>query len=134
MKALPKKMSYWYTKFTLKPTRNRARFTVSKNIKDVPNTVCHSQRWTVIPVFSYLHQVDKTPFCQRSPHFDGLKKISAAFALPIKLSLSQLTSSLTFPILGGGGAQQVAAWALVPAGLNQDSPFWHPTWAWKGLR
>lgn len=36
MKALPKNRLYWYTKFTLKPTRHTARFTVSKNIKDSP--------------------------------------------------------------------------------------------------
>lgn len=34
MKVLPKKMLYWYTKFTLKPTRHTARLTVSKNLKD----------------------------------------------------------------------------------------------------
>lgn len=32
-------MIYWYTKFTLKPTRYMARSTVSKNIKDAPSTV-----------------------------------------------------------------------------------------------
>lgn len=135
IEALPKRMLYWYIKFTLKPTRHMARFTVSNNIKGAPSTVCHSQRCTVIPVFSYLkHQVDKTPFCQRNPHFDGLKKISAAFVLPIKLSLCQLTSSLTFPIVGEGGAERAAAWGLVPAGLIQNTRFWHPAWAWKGLR
>lgn len=45
------------------------------------------------------------------------------FALPTKFSLSQLTSSLTFPLLEGGGAEPVSAWGLVLAGLNQDSPF-----------
>lgn len=135
MKALPKKMLYWYTKFTLKPTRYTARFTVCKNIKDPPSTVCHSQRWMVNPVFSYLKlQVGKTPFCQRNPHFGGFKKkISVAFALPIQLSLSHLTSSLTFPLLGGGGAD-LAARGLELAGWNQDSPFWQPAWGWKGLR
>lgn len=67
MKALPQKILHWYTKFTLKPTRYMTRFTVSKNIKEPPGTVCHSQRWMVNPVFSYRkHQVDKTPFCQRN--------------------------------------------------------------------
>lgn len=132
--ALPKRMLHWHIKFTLQPAGYTARFTVSNNIKGAPSTVCHSQRWTVIPVFSYLkHQVDKTSFCQRNPHFDGLKKISVAFALPVKLSLSQLTSSLTFPIVGEEGAERVLH-EVSATGLTQNIPFWHPARAWKGLR
>lgn len=136
MKALPKNRLYWYTKFTPKPTRYTARFTVSKNIKDPPSTVCHSQRWMINPMFSYLKTPDsQNPILSEKSSFWWLKKkISMAFALPIELYLSQLTSSLTFPLLGGGGVEWVAAWRLVLAGLNHDRPFCHPVWGWKGLR
>lgn len=75
MKALPKNRLYWYTKFTPKPTRYTARFTVSKNIKDPPSTVCHSQRWMINPMFSYLKTPDsQNPILSENSSFWWFKK------------------------------------------------------------